>query len=58
MEHLPAVADPLPALEVPFVAKEEIDGGDFLEYPERKGINKQTLRTKRWTKMENAASFL
>jgi hypothetical protein len=47
MDHLPVVADPLPALDVPFVAKEQIDGGDFLEYPERKGVNKQTLRTNR-----------
>lgn len=58
MDHLPVVADPLPALDVPFVAMEQIDGGDFLEYPERKGVNKQTLRTNRWTKMDNAASFL
>jgi hypothetical protein len=47
MDHLPVIADPLPALDMPFVAKEEIDGGDFLKDPERRGINKQTLRTNR-----------
>src|SRR5271170_3856175 len=58
MDHLPSVSNPLPPLLVPFVAEEEIEYGNFLEYPESRSVNKMTLRVGKWTNMKNAASFL
>jgi len=58
MDHLLNVSDPLPPQDVPFVAEEKIDYGNFLEYPECRGVDKKTLRTQRWTNVKSAASFL
>jgi hypothetical protein len=42
MEHLPPVVKPYEPISIPFIA-EEYDGGDFAEYPNRRGLNLERL---------------
>src|SRR5437667_12823364 len=46
MDHLPLPDNPLYLpLNVPYLSKKQYDGGDFLTYPQREGINQERLES-------------
>jgi len=59
MEHLPPVVSPYEPISVPFIA-EEYDGGDFTEYPSRRGLNLHRLTQGDFQNLspDQVASFL
>lgn len=59
MEHLPPVAKPYEPISVPFIA-EEYDGGDFAEYPNRRGLDLERLTKGDFQNLssDQVASFL